>query len=244
MVWAASALREDFSTCSSEESPAGWHKRAWHRHRSGSSHACHLWWKWAASSFHNWHWQNNPGAAWSTVALSAYCQHRWEDQLHAAMSEVPIEAHKPLKLHVLQGTPNTGLQSFEKAEFLDNYLNQISESFEDGLSLLRGPLLQGTVRSYNCLTSCSNFTVCFAFSVLLSPPQKLGIPMCWLSEVEGTRETTWKPWGESSFPFWVWEFCSLDTLPCVRYCLLVEKCCYTLQSLIAQRSFWSGLIWI
>lgn len=101
------------------------------------------------------------------MALSAYCQPRREDALHAAMSEVPIEAHKPLKLHVLRGMSNTGLQSFEKAEFLDDYLNQISESFEDGLSLLRGSLLQGTVGSYNCLTSCSNFTVCFPFSVLI-----------------------------------------------------------------------------
>lgn len=42
-----------------------------------------------------------PGAARSTVALSAYCQPRREDPLHATMSEVPIEAHKPLKLHVL-----------------------------------------------------------------------------------------------------------------------------------------------
>lgn len=72
---------------------------------------------------------------------------------HTPQCEVPIEAHKPLKLHVLWGMTNKGLQSSEKAEFLDDYPNQISESFEDGLSLLKGSILQGTLRSCNCLTS-------------------------------------------------------------------------------------------
>lgn len=70
-----------------------------------------------------------------------------------AMCEVPVGAHKPLKLHVLWGVTNAGLQSFEKAGFLDDYLNQISESFEDGLSPLRGSILRGTGRSCNRLTS-------------------------------------------------------------------------------------------
>lgn len=70
-----------------------------------------------------------------------------------AMCEVPRGAHKPLRLHVLWGMTNKGLQSFEKAEFLDDYPNQISESFEDGLSPLRGSILRGTGRSCNRLTS-------------------------------------------------------------------------------------------
>lgn len=75
------------------------------------------------------------------------------DQFHSAMCEEPTAAHEPLKLHVLWGMTNKGLQSFEKAAFFDDYLNQISESFEDGLSPLRGSVLRGTGRSCNCLTS-------------------------------------------------------------------------------------------
>lgn len=198
-----SAVGEDLSACSSEQSPAGWHERGWRWQRADGSQRGHLWWKWARFSFHNRHWQNNPGAARSTVALSDYCQPRQEDWLHTAMCEVPIEAHKPSKLHVLRGMTNKGLQSFEKAEFLDNYPNQISESFEDGLSPLRGSVLQGTGRSCNCLTSFRHTTIlqCAfpSFLVLLSQTQKLGIPMCWVSEMRGTWETTRKPWGESSF---------------------------------------------
>lgn len=73
------------------------------------------------------------------------------DQFHVA--HVWSTYHEPLKLHVLWGMTNKGLQSFEKAEFFDNYPNQISEPFEDGLSALRGSVLWGTGRSCNCLTS-------------------------------------------------------------------------------------------
>lgn len=92
------------------------------------------------------------GSAQGTVALPLLSGQAG-DLFPSAMCEAPIGAHKPLKLHVLWGMTNKGLQSFEKAEIFDDYPNQIPESFEDGLLPLKGSVLRGTGRSCNCLTS-------------------------------------------------------------------------------------------
>lgn len=150
-MWAASPLREDLPTCSSEPSLVGWHERGWCWQGAGRAIHGHPWWKHPALSL-------TP----STVRATRTCPGHGGSPIIArpggrsvppAMCEVPRGAHKPLKLHVLWGMTNKGLQSFEKAEFLDDYPNQISESFEDGLSPLRGSILRGTGRSCNRLTS-------------------------------------------------------------------------------------------
>lgn len=70
----------------------------------------------------------------------------------------------------------------------------------------------------NLILACSNFT---AFLVLLFQAQRFGIPMCWISEMGRTWETTWKPRGESSFPCWVWGSCNSDTL---ALCSILPLC--------------------
>lgn len=130
--------------------PPGWRERAWRCQDFGSGISD---WNELDSPLTSDIGRRSPKLprGWRHLPMTASTGGR--TPLRAATCDVPIEARQPLKLRVLWGMPNKGLQSFQKAEFLGDYPNQISESFEDGLSLRRGSVLQGNERSCNCLTS-------------------------------------------------------------------------------------------
>lgn len=146
-------------------------------------------------SFRSRLWQNNPGAARSTVPLSEYCQPRRADPLHATMCEVPIEVHKLSKLSVLWGMANRELQSFEKS-WISWWLSKPNFRIfwrwfvsAQGVHFTRH---WEKLQLLNLILACYNFTVRFPFFLAATDvrdPNMLGI---WDG---GTWETMRKPWG-------------------------------------------------
>lgn len=72
----------------------------------------------------------------------------------------------------------------------------------------------------NLTLACSNSTVCFPVLVFLFQAQRLGPILLDIGD-GGTWETTRKPWGESSYPRWVWESCISDAL---ALCSILPLC--------------------